>query len=103
MRPLELVLEGFTSFRTKQVIDFTELDLFAITGATGAGKSSLLDALTFALYGSTMRAGVAAAEVVSQGARQMSVSLRFRSRGHEYRCTRTWRERGKPSSFSLGR
>jgi exonuclease SbcC len=49
MRPIELIVEGFTSFRTRQVLDFSSLDLFAITGATGAGKTSLLDAITFAL------------------------------------------------------
>ena len=50
MRPVRLDVEGFTSFREKQSIDFSGLDLFAITGATGAGKSSLIDALVFALY-----------------------------------------------------
>jgi len=57
MRPLELCLEGFTSFRREQRLDFSELDLFAITGATGAGKSSLLDAMTYALFGTTTRSG----------------------------------------------
>ena len=52
MRPLALTIEGLTSFRTTQEIDFSELDLFVITGPTGAGKSSILDAITFALYGS---------------------------------------------------
>ena len=38
MRPIELIVEGFTSFRTRQTLDFSSLDLFAITGATGAGS-----------------------------------------------------------------
>jgi DNA repair protein SbcC/Rad50 len=57
MRPIELLLEGFTSFRREQRLDFSELDLFAIVGATGAGKSSLLDAMTYALFGTTIRSG----------------------------------------------
>jgi len=57
MRPIQLTLEGFTSFRMCQTLDFSSLDLFAITGATGAGKSSLLDAMTFALYGKVARLG----------------------------------------------
>ena len=40
MRPIELSLSGFTSFRDEQHLDFSQLDLFAITGPTGAGKSS---------------------------------------------------------------
>ena len=93
MRPLELALEGFTSFRTEQRIDFTPLDLFAIIGPTGAGKSSILDAMTFALYGLTMRTGKQASELVSQGASVLKVQFRFVVRGSEYRVTRTWRYR----------
>ncbi|MCW5319381.1 AAA family ATPase [Nostoc sp. KVJ3] len=55
MRPLELTLEGFTSFRNQAKINFEKLELFAITGPTGAGKSSLLDAMTLALYGKVAR------------------------------------------------
>ncbi len=46
MRPLRLKLENFTCFGDGPVaVDFTSLELFAITGRTGAGKSSLLDAM----------------------------------------------------------
>ena len=45
MRPVKLALEGFTAFRERTCLDFTGLDLFAITGPTGAGKSSLIDAI----------------------------------------------------------
>ncbi|HEY9835796.1 MAG TPA: SMC family ATPase, partial [Vampirovibrionales bacterium] len=92
MRPLELSLEGFTSFRREQTLDFSELDLFAITGATGAGKSSLLDAMTYALYGTTSRTSQAG-ELVSQGANTLKVQLRFSVSVGEYRITRTWRYR----------
>jgi exonuclease SbcC len=44
MRPRRLELEGFTAFKDTTVISFEDLDLFAITGPTGAGKSSLIDA-----------------------------------------------------------
>lgn len=92
MRPLELSLEGFTSFRREQTLDFSELDLFAITGATGAGKSSLLDAMTYALYGTTSRTSQVG-ELVSQGATTLKVQLRFSVSLGEYRITRTWRYR----------
>ncbi len=93
MRPLELYLEGFTSFRGEQRLDFSELDLFAITGATGAGKSSLLDAMTYALYGTTTRTGKQVSELVSQGSKNLKVQLRFKVAEREYRVTRKWRYR----------
>ena len=95
MRPIELIVEGFTSFRSRQVLDFKALDLFAITGATGAGKTSLLDAITFALYDEVSQKPSASKELVSQGATQLKVEFRFMMRQTEYRAVRTWRNRGK--------
>ncbi len=95
MRPIELIVEGFTSFRTRQVLDFASLDLFAITGSTGAGKTSLLDAITFALYDKVAQKSNSSKELVSQGATQLKVEFRFLMRQIEYRVVRTWRNRGK--------
>ena len=95
MRPIELIVEGFTSFRTRQTLDFSSLDLFAITGATGAGKTSLLDAITFALYDKVAQKSNSSRELVSQGAAQLKVEFRFVMRQTEYRVVRTWRNRGK--------
>lgn len=56
MRPVRLVVEGFGSFAERQVIDFSELAerrLFLIHGPTGSGKTTILDAICFALYGDT--------------------------------------------------
>jgi len=88
MRPMKLELEGFTSFRERSEIDFRCFDLFAITGQTGAGKTSLLDAMTYALYGKTSRLNRAGKDLISQGATSMSVSLLFRAGGDEYRVRR---------------
>ncbi|MEG4318888.1 MULTISPECIES: SMC family ATPase [unclassified Microcoleus] len=95
MRPLELLLEGFTSFRREQRLDFSELDLFAITGATGAGKSSLLDAMTYALFGTTTRSGKQVGDLASQGSENLKVQLRFTVGLVQYRVTRRWRFRPK--------
>lgn len=55
MRPVRLDLDGFATFRSLAVIDFTDADFFALVGATGAGKSTVIDAITFALYGTVPR------------------------------------------------
>lgn len=96
MRAIKLTLEGFTSFRKCQTLDFSKLDLFAITGATGAGKSSLLDAITFALYGKVARLGkTSGTELVSQGATALKVEFQFAVQQTEYKVTRTWQFRPK--------
>ncbi|MGD8896323.1 MAG: AAA family ATPase, partial [Acidobacteriota bacterium] len=96
MRPIRLEVEGFTSFREKQSIDFSGLDLFAITGPTGSGKSSLIDALVFALYGQVPRVGDDYKQLISHGAERLNVLLEFevgRSR-LRYRVARTARPAG---------
>src|SRR3954454_2965963 len=55
MRAVRLDLDGFATFRSKASIDFTDVEYFALVGATGAGKSTVIDAMTFALYGTVPR------------------------------------------------
>lgn len=88
MRPIKLELQGFTSFRERCEIDFTRLDLFAITGPTGAGKSSLLDAITYALYGRTERLGKSGRELISSEAPAMQLTFEFKAGAETYRVFR---------------
>lgn len=80
MRPLRLTIEGFTAFRDRQEIDFEPLELFVITGATGAGKTSILDAMSFALYGRVPRIGgtQGTSDVISLGTDRAAVDFEFR-------------------------
>ena len=58
MRPIRLEISGLNSYIEKQVIDFSELTsrgLFGIFGKTGSGKSTILDAITIAMYGNISR------------------------------------------------
>lgn len=55
MRPVFLEMNGFASFRERAVVDFSDADFFALVGPTGSGKSTVIDAMTFALYGSVPR------------------------------------------------
>ncbi|MEI8258097.1 MAG: AAA family ATPase, partial [Deltaproteobacteria bacterium] len=89
MKPLRLELRGFTAFRNETVVDFTGRHLFAITGPTGAGKSSLLDAMTWALYGEVPRVGTQVRQLMSHGAQAMHVLFEFSVRGQSYRVSRS--------------
>lgn len=53
MKPQKLILSGWGPYKDKTVIDFTKLntELFLITGQTGAGKTTLFDAISYALFG----------------------------------------------------
>jgi DNA repair protein SbcC/Rad50 len=56
MRPLKLTMQAFGPYREQETVDFTELGsnrVFLIHGDTGAGKTTILDAMVFALYGDT--------------------------------------------------
>ena len=58
MIPIKLTIKGLYSYQEKQTIDFTKLtsaNLFGIFGAVGSGKSSILEAITFAIYNETDR------------------------------------------------
>jgi exonuclease SbcC len=93
MRPLRLEVEGFTVFRQPVVVDFVGADLFALAGPTGAGKTSLIDAITFALYGSVPRLDDrrAVAPVVSQNLTEARVRLDFAVGGTTYTAVRVVR------------
>jgi exonuclease SbcC len=90
MRPLRLELEGFTSYRAPTAVDFADTDLLVFRGTTGSGKSSLIDAMIFALYGSVPRYDNRnlIAPVISQGKNQARVRLDFEARGRSFTAVR---------------
>ncbi|HEY8766964.1 MAG TPA: SMC family ATPase [Dehalococcoidia bacterium] len=95
MRPTKLTIQGLTAYKQPVEIDFTDLDLFAITGPTGAGKSSLVDAITFALYGKAPRVGNSVKELISQGEERLKVTLEFTTNGNKYRIYRSAARKGQ--------
>lgn len=94
MTPIMLDLQAFGPFAAQQTIDFTELGknpLFLINGPTGAGKSSILDAICFALYGQTTgeeRSGMQMRCDQAEATRLTEVTLDFYLRGTTYRVRR---------------
>lgn len=88
MRPLRLRLKNFRSFREEQVIDFADLGLFALIGETGAGKSSILQAISYALY-SRPTFDDGAKHLIYSAEQTLVVEMDFESRGERYRVVRT--------------
>ncbi len=93
MRPLALSMEGFGPFRRPTDVDFTDAELLAFVGPTGSGKSTIIDAITFALYGSVARYddNRAVAPVINQTSTQAKVRLDFEVAGRQYRAVRVVR------------
>jgi exonuclease SbcC len=89
MRPRRLVLQNFTSYRGLVEVDFSDLDLFAITGPNGAGKSSLVEAMVYALYGRAPRVDDEVRQLISQGTDWLRVELEFECGGRVFRVTRS--------------
>ncbi|GAB1823951.1 AAA family ATPase [Herbidospora sp. RD11066] len=91
MRPIRLHMENFGSFRAATDVDFAEVDYFALVGATGAGKSTVIDAICFALYGSVPRWGKenVVAHALAPSATSGKVALVFEVSGRRYAAVRT--------------
>ena len=89
MRPLKLRVQGLRSYRGLQEIDFTDKGLVAIVGDTGAGKSSLLEALCMGLYGTCTWSQRDVSALVSTGAATLMVELTFRAEQKEWKVTRS--------------
>ena len=98
MKPLRVELEAFGSFADREVVDFEGLGgqrLFLIHGPTGAGKSTILEAICFALYGTPAGADASAPHLRSQHAapeRPTRVTLWFALGDTRYRIERTPRQ-----------
>ncbi|MEU3457905.1 SMC family ATPase [Micromonospora sp. NPDC006766] len=97
MRPMRLDMAGFTVFREETTVDFTDADFFALVGPTGSGKSTVLDAICFALYGTVPRWGGARglANALAPSANEARVRLVFESAGDRYVATRVVRRDGR--------
>lgn len=80
MKPIHLKIAGLQSYRQMQEIDFsalTEMGLFGIFGPTGSGKSTILDAITLAMYGKVGRASGGTQGIMNQSEDALFVSFTF--------------------------
>ena len=94
MRPLELTIDGFKSYRESQTFNFDGRGLFGIVGPTGSGKSSLLDALVYALFGKTPRLEKETRRLINSQRDEAKVRLVFDVDDVAWEVTRVIRHKG---------
>lgn len=99
MKPIYLKISGLNSFRESQEIDFerlSEAGIFGIFGPTGSGKSSILDAITLALYGKVERADNNTQAILNDSENRLNVEYTFAlgvgSRRKKYRIERQYKK-----------
>jgi exonuclease SbcC len=97
MIPKHLNIAGFLSYNKEATIDFRDLDLACIIGANGAGKSSILDAITWALFGKARKNDDSIINLQSKQARVIFV---FEYEGYIYKVIRT-KHRDHPESVEV--
>ncbi len=97
MIPLQLSLKNFLSYREAS-LDFSGLHTACICGANGAGKSSLLEAITWSIWGQSRAASED--DAIANGAADMRVDFTFQLHGVIYRIIRS-RQRGGSGSLEL--
>ena len=97
MIPLRLSLSGFLSYCDLVELDFTSFDLACISGPNGAGKSSLLDAITWALFGQARKRDNS---LVNAHAKAAEVVFDFGYEGGAYRIRRS-KTRDKPTMLEF--
>lgn len=88
MIPLHLRIAGFLSYRDPVELGFDSIQLACISGQNGAGKSSLLDAFTWSLFGEARGKGMDVINL-SQDVKAAEVALTFEYEGNVYRVQRT--------------
>jgi len=102
MRPIELTLDGFRSYAGTATFNFEGRRLVGIVGPIGSGKSSILDAVAFALYGRTPRREAGTKAVINQRRGEARVALTFSVDGQRWKVVRALRRKG-PSAHALYR
>jgi exonuclease SbcC len=86
MRPLRLMIDGFGSYREPADLALSDVDFFVLTGPTGSGKSTVIDAMCFALYGTVPRWGKenVIRNALAPSTSACRVALVFEAGGHRY-------------------
>ncbi|MDW8120608.1 MAG: SMC family ATPase [Chloroflexota bacterium] len=104
MRPLRLQIKNFLSYREPPPLDLRGMQVVCLSGNNGHGKSALLDAITWALWGECSRGGGQTNDsLVHRGQADMAVDLEFAQDGRVYRVRRLYQKAGGPRRASQHR
>lgn len=106
MKPIRLRFSGLNSYRTQQIVDFEALGadgLFGIFGPTGSGKSSILDAITLALYGGVDRASNNTRGIIHQLEKSLEVSFEFELGSCRYTVERRYERNPKDPDAAVAK
>lgn len=101
MKPLTLQFENVRSYATFGPVDFTDRSLVGILGDTGAGKSTIIEALCLALYGQGSWQGATISDLIADAAPHMAVDLSFSHEGQTWRVQRTYFANTRPTQALL--
>ncbi len=93
MIPQRVKLSGFLSYKDEQEVRFDESPLWMLSGTNGSGKSSIFDAVTYALFGHHRGGSQSAAELINKESNTLAVEFDFTVEKQLYRIKRTVRRR----------
>lgn len=97
MRPISLTLDGFQGYRDSQLIDLSQVERASITGRVGAGKSSMLDGVNFALFG---KVRVPTKDgIIHTSCDKAVVELEFTEADTRYKVTRSLTRSGNSKAY----
>jgi exonuclease SbcC len=104
MKILKIIMQNINSLKGRQEIDFTspyfQDGIFAITGETGSGKTTILDAISVSLYGKTPRLSQVN-DLMTRGSNEISCEVWFEIRGGTYK-SRYFQTKTKTGNFNTG-
>src|SRR6266404_5140634 len=98
MIPKRIKLKGFLCYRDEQEIAFDGASLWMLTGLNGSGKSTVFDALTFALFSHHRGGSSGATDLITKGENGFAVEFDFVLEGQLYQICRTLRRKGTGTS-----
>ncbi|PIP21860.1 MAG: hypothetical protein COX39_00720 [Candidatus Nealsonbacteria bacterium CG23_combo_of_CG06-09_8_20_14_all_40_13] len=100
MNPIKLQLANFMSYKNPQILDFSRFEIGCLTGTNGVGKSSILEAITWALWGRA-RGEKMSDEIIHQGEQGMWVEVVLQLEDKYFRVLRKRERKGKSGKTTL--